>query len=523
MAKSKIITAVESTLRNKIVERLKREGRPTIPAQSMFALVAGVADYRVNARNATHVYTSVKPVIEDLVLSEEVRFHFVEGGTSFYEIPSVPQNGTGVKPAGHGEVRPNWRLPADSLHMQAMICIAKHIFITNREHLAVAETHLLNNEVYHKGAWYNQSEYRPTEEDDLKFEDLHNRQMRMVATHRVLLEEHPQGWSFDVFADDRGRVYYAGGFASPHCGSLARFLYTQAGQVTCDHRTSFAQNFSLLTGSKIGQWCGVGVAEDTDFWVNALEHYGCTIQPHSPEREISKRYGMPTFYGAGKARAKAAAEETASAFIARGELPRERFEALMVALERLGEDLRDFSERARTFAQSWVDIGEHPQWETPSGFHAEKHYWTHVDKTWNSGTNETWAYPKSMTFRLETKRICERSDKERGDKSCQVATGANLLQSIDASVLTRACLKFYGVTGYAPYVIHDSYTVKESDRDTLTECVVDAMREVADSAEMKALRRELSLPPVKVLTGRRTPDPKCRNLDMRAMNPLDIE
>lgn len=522
MAKSKIIVATEATL-EKITAHLQREGRPTIPAQSMFPLVASAAGYHVNARNSNEVYTAVKPLLEKLILTEVVKFHYVEGGTSFYEVPAVPQNGTGVKPAGQGEVRQNWRLSEGSLHLQAMQVIAKHVFITNSERLAEAEAQNLNKKVFHKGAWKTSQEYVPTEEDDLKFEDLLLRQARMIACHKALLETHPDGWSFDVFADDRGRVYYAGGYASPHCGSLARYLYTQAGEVTCDHRTSFAQNFALLTGSQIGQWCGVGTDVDTDFWMNALKHYGCEIQPHSPEREISKRYGMPTFYGAGKARAKASAEETARAFIARGELTKERFEELLCALERMGEDLRDFSERARAFAQSWVDIGEHPQWETPSGFHAEKHYWTHIDKVWNSGTNETWAYPKSMTSRLKTRRICERTDKERGDKSVLVATGANLLQSLDASVLTRACLKFYEETGYAPYVIHDSYTVQEEDRDTLQRCVISAMIETADSDQLKALRRELSLPPVKVLTGRRTPDPKCRNLDMRAMNPLDLE
>lgn len=522
MAKSKSIVATEATL-EKITARLQREGRPTIPAQSMFPLVASAAGYHVNARNSNAVYTEIKPLLEQLILAEVVKFHYVEGGTSFYEVPTVPQNGTGVKPAGQGEVRPNWRLSEDSLHLQAMRAIAQHVFITNREHLTIAEEQNLSKRVFHKGEWKSQSEYMPTEEDDLKYEDLLMRQSRMIACHKALLESHPEGWSFDVFADDRGRVYYAGGYASPHCGSLARYLYTLAGQVTCDHRTSFAQNFALLTGSKIGQWCGVGTDADTDFWTNALEHYGCEIQPHSPEREIAKRYGMPTFYGAGKQRATESADAVAGEFLSRGKLSKARYEELMKALDKMGDDLRDFSERARSFAQSWVDIGEHPQWETPSGFHAEKHYWTHINRVWNSGTNETWAYPKSMTSRLKTRRICERSDKERGDKSVLVATGANLLQSLDASVLTRACLKFYEETGYTPYVIHDSYTVREEEKDTLQRCVIEAMIETADSDQLKTLRRELSLPPVKVLTGKRTPDPKCRNLDMRAMNPLDIE
>ena len=520
MAKSKIAT---NEFIETITAALQKKSKPRISAQSLFATVSEKADYSVNARNMTGVYTAIKPLIEALVLAEVVRFRYVENGTSFYEIPSIPSDGAGIKPAGQGTVRKNWRLRGDSLHSQAMQAIAKHVFITNRAHLAIAEEKNYSKLVFHKGVWLTKEEYIPTEEDGLKYSDLLDKQLRMIASHKAMLEKYPQGWSFDVYADDRGRVYYAGGYASPHCGSLARYLYTLEGQVTCDHRTSFAQNFSLLTGSKIGQWCGVGVDHDTDFWVNALAHYGLTIKPHSAEREIAKRYGMPTFYGAGKARATESADEVAGEFLSRGKLSKQRYEELLKALDKLGDDLRDFSERARTFAKSWVDIGEHPQWETPSGFHAEKHYWTHLDKVWNSGTNETWAYPKSMTSRLETRRICERSDKEKGDKSVLVATGANLLQSIDASILTRACLKFYNLMGYTPYVIHDSYTIEESDRATLEKCVIESMIETADSEQMQVLRRELSLPPVKVIIGKRKGAEGVRNLDLRKMNPLDIE
>lgn len=507
----------------KVMSALKKQARPRIPAQTMFAIVARTAGYDVHARNVVSVYTKIKPLVEALVLAEAVRFSYVENGQSFYTVPSLGGNGSGVKSAGQGTVRNNWRLNPESLHSQACEVIAKHRFITNREHLADAEAHVLDNRVYHKGNWYTKSEYIPVEEDDLKFDDLHDKQMKMIASHKSLLEQHPHGWSFDVFTDDRGRVYYAGGYASPHCGSLARYLYTHEGQITCDHRTSFAQNYSLLTGSNMGKWCGVGTADESDFWVNALAHYGMTIKPHSAEREICKRYGMPTFYGAGKARATESADEVAREFLARGKLSEARYKDLMKALDLLGDDLRDYSERARGFAKSWVDIGEHPQWRTPSGFHAEKHYWCHVDKPWQSGTNETWAYPKSLTTRLQTKRICERSDKEKGDKSCLIATGANLLQSIDASILTRACLKFYKKRGYTPYVIHDSYTIEKDDRATLERCVIESMIETADSAELKALRSELSYPPVKVICGNRKPSEGVRNLDLRAMNPLDLE
>lgn len=506
-----------------VTNRLSAMGKPRIPAQTLFAIVSECAGYDVNARNVVGIYTMVKPLVEALVLSETIKFRFVENGTSFYTVPTIPSDGTGVKPAGKGELRTSWRLPKSSVHYTAGVALATRVFKANTEALAEAEKQLTQGLVFHKGEWKSKQDYKPVEDDDKKYDDLLAVQMRQVSSIRALTQQYPTGWSFDVKCDDRGRFNYLGGYASPHCGRLARMLYTLDDMVTLDHRTSFAQNFSLLTGSKLGKMCGVGTDADVDFWTSALAHYGLTIKPHSPEREISKRYGMPRFYGAGETTATEKATSVAGEYIAKGKLSEQRFKELLKALQCLGEDLRDFCERARAFAQGWVDIGEHPRWTTPSGYTSCQKYYTHVDKAWNSGTNEVWAYPKNMTSRLATRRICEKSDKEKGDKSVLVATTANILQSLDASVLALAIVEFKSLTGYAPYTIHDSYTVMKEDHVTLMTCVVNAMRKVADSDEVKALRRELALPPVKVLFGNRKEDPKVRNLDMRAMNPLDIE
>ena len=523
MAKSKIVTAYEKNFEARMTERLQETGRPRLPAQSLFAMVAKEAGYNVNARNCVSVYTAIKPLIEGLVLAEIVKFRHVENGTSFYTIPCIPQDGAGVKPAGMGEFRTSWRVQKDTPHYKAGVALAGRVFKPNLEALKEAEEQTAQGFVFHKGEWKSKADYFPVEEDDKSYDDLLQTQMRQCASIRALSKQYPLGFSFDVKCDDRGRFNYLGGYASPHYGRLARKIYTLSEMVTLDHRTSFAQNFALLTGSAIGRNCGVGTDVDTDFWAGSLAHYGVTVKPHSPEREVCKRYGMPRFYGAGEQTATEKATLVASEYISRGKLSEQRFKELLKALQALGENLRDFGDRARAFAQSWVDIGEQPRWQTPSGYTSCQEYWTHVDRVWNSGTNETWAYPKSMTSRLETRRICERSDKERGDKSVLVATTANILQSLDASVLALATVEFTALTGYAPYTIHDSYTVHKDDAATLTMCVVNAMRKVADSAEVKALRRELSLPPVKVLFGSRKEDPKARNLDMRAMNPLDIE
>lgn len=507
-----------------IADRLASRGRPKIPAQGFFQFVAREAGYEVNALNHNAVCTAVKPLIESLVLQEVVKFRYVEGGTSFYTVTAVPSNGTGVKPAYQGEFRKNWRTKKGGLHEEAGKLMAQTVFFPDLAFLSEAKAQLEAGSVYHDDCWCTRKEYKPSDDEEQTFEEVSKAQMYQVASISALAEQFPRGFSFDVFCDDRGRFYYAGGYASPHCGKLNRRIYTHTDSMVClDHRTSFAQNFALVTGSTIGRHCGVGVSDECDFWVGVLSQYGVTIKHGSPERAIAKAYGMPTFYGAGKARATESADKVARTFITTGKLSEPRYNELLSALEKVGEDLRDFGERTRAFAQSWVDIGEMPRWNIPTGFTACKEYYTHVTREWNSGSNETWAYPRSMTTRIETKRICEKSNAERGDKSVLVATCANILQSLDSSVLAGAIVRFHKLTGYAPYVIHDSYTVNKEDEKTLIKCVIESMRAVADSDEVAELRRDLSLPPVKAVFGNRKPDPKKRNLFMIDMNPLDRE
>lgn len=137
--------------------------------------------------------------------------------------------------------------------------------------------------------------------------------------------------------------------------------------------------------------------------------------------------------------------------------------------------------------------------------------------------NETWAYPKSMTIQIETRKICERPRKDVPEKSVLVATTANILQSLDASIMAMTICKFHEQTGLILAPVHDAYIVPKEYAAVLTACVVESMRELADSDAVKSLRRELNLPPVKVLTGKARPSSSMRNLDLREMNPLDEE
>lgn len=512
---SKIIVRVTARLEEMKAETLRilqKQGRPRVPAQSLFIAACRAAGLDAK-RNLVQDFTAVKPLVRALCTAGDVEFHYVENGTSFYTVPSIdPATGNSARPAGQGVAEPDeLRLPAESLHSRALSLLAKKVWRVNRAHLDTALEQNAQGKLFHDGQWV---------ECDAQ-DDSFKQQTLQIAAVSALFERQ-EAVSFDAFCDDRGRLYIRGGYASPHMGKLGRWLYTADDEVTLDHRTSFVQNFSLLTGSQWGKHCGVGTREGCDFWQGMLKPYGIEIAPHSQARQACKAYGMPRFYGAGQELASERASAILQAAISAGELSQDDANAILDALEKLGERLTSFQEKTRTFAQSFCEWGEHPQWETPSGFHAMKRYYHHRSMLWNSSENDAVFYPKSMTVLVQTRQICE-SVKDEHDKSVLVATTANILQSLDASVMAMTIVKFHERTGLTLFPIHDSYTVPSEHRDTLTECVIESMREVADAPETKALRRELGLMPVKVITGKARPSTDAVNLDLREMNPLDEE
>nr|DAQ74808.1 MAG TPA: DNA directed RNA polymerase [Caudoviricetes sp.] len=512
---SKIIARVTARLEEMKAETLRilqKQGRPRVPAQSLFIAACRAAGLEAR-RNLVSDFTAVKPLVRALVASGDVEFHHVEGGTSFYTVPSIdPATGNSARPAGQGVAEPDdLRLPEDSLHSRALSLLAKKAWRVNRERLTIAQEQNAQGKLFHDGQWVECD----GQDDSFKQQTL------QIAAVSALFERQ-DAVSFDTFTDDRGRLYIRGGYTSPHMGKLARWLYTADDEITLDHRTSFAQNYSLLTGSQWGKHCGIGTSEDCDFWAGMLKPYGIEIAPHSQARQACKAYGMPRFYGAGQKLAAERAGAALQAAVSTGELSQDEATAILDALEKLGESLTSFQTKTRAFAQSFVEWGEHPQWKTPSGFTALKRYYHHRSIVWNSGENEVSCMPKSMTVLVQTRQICE-TVKDEHDKSVLVATTANILQSLDASVMAMTIVKFHERTGLVLFPIHDSYTVPSEHADALRECVIESMRQVADSDEVKALRRELGLMPVKVLTGKARPNPQMVNLDLRAMNPLDEE
>lgn len=518
MATSKIIAHVQmrmEELKAETLRRLQKAGRPRVVAQTVFITAARACGLQAT-RNIVSDMTAVKPLVRAMVADGSLVFHHVEGGTSYYTIPSVDgMTGNTAHTPGEAtfEVDPR-HIEQDCLHLQAGKLIASRVWRINTRRLEEAKDRNANGYVFNDFKW----EKAPAE-DDTAFVA----QRQQIAAISAIVDSIGVSVSFDAFCDDRGRFYVRGGYASPYMGKLGRWLYTADDECTLDHRTSFAQNFSMLTGDSMGKHCGVGTAEDCDFWHGLLAPYGVDIAPHSLHRNACKAFGMPLFYGAGQSLAAERRDALLKQAVSAGEIDDEQAKAIAEALDAVGEKLKGFQELTRSFAQSFVDWGEDPHWKTPSGFRAEKRYRTHKAIVWNSGENDcTWYCPKSMTVKVKTGVICTQP-KDEADKSVLVATTANILQSLDAALMAKVIVAFKQETGVTLFPLHDSYTVPKELAPALTACVIQAMRELADSDEMKALRRELNLPPVKVITGKARPSDQMRNLDLRQMNPLDEE
>lgn len=514
---SKIIAHVEARLEElkaRTLASLQRAGRPRVVAQTVFITAARACGLQAT-RNIVSDMTAVKPLIRAMVADGSLVFHHVEGGTSYYIIPSVDgMTGNTAHTPGEAsfEVDPR-HIGEDCLHSQAGKLIASRVWRVNMSRLEIARAQHEQGFAFNAGRWVVAN---PSD-------DSYEQQGRQIAAISAIVDSIGVNVAFDAFCDDRGRFYVRGGYASPYMGKLGRWLYTADDEVTLDHRTSFAQNYSLLTGDSMGRYCGVGTAEDCDFWHGLLAPYGVDIAPHSKHREACKAFGMPLFYGAGQSLAAERRDALLKQAVSEGEIDDEQAKAIAEALDAVGEKLKGFQERTRSFAQSFVDWGEDPHWVTPSGFKACKKYRTHKVVVWNSGENDcTWAYPKSMTVKVKTGVICTQP-KDEADKSVLVATTANILQSLDAALMAKVIVSFKQETGVTLFPLHDSYTVPKELAPALTTCVVQAMRELADSDEVKTLRRELNLPPVKVITGKARPSDQMRNLDLREMNPLDEE
>lgn len=478
------------------------EARPVseYSAQSFFMQIIHMLNLPDSPRKIKDSLRAVKPFIKELVDMGAVDFYYREGGYSTYVVPCSKERARmTARPAGCGEVRTSWHMPEGCVHSQAAALLAKRTFTPDPEKVKEMKARLEGGQIFQDGKWLPLGEY-PTEE------------AKALATEQELIADALSdlgATSFDVACDDRGRFYFGGGLISPHNGRLLRWVYTHEDEVTLDHRTSFAQLLSILYGlPELGAKCGIGTEEDTDLYCGILAKAGITAKHGDPEREVTKRIIMPMAYGQGAKNAQKTGEDLGRKF---GIEP-ERLQAVIQAALEAGKAFEKLSYDARQMAAEFADDGEMPRWTTPSGYVAQKDYFTRKRVEWCSGDDSGEYFPCSMTFVIPTKVIATQTNAEMGFKSVLVATAANIIQSLDAALLARVVIRFHGETGEIPFTIHDSYTVSREHADTLRRIVGEEMKALSESPEMRQIRKDLRIP-----TGR------VGRIDWDKMNPLDLE
>lgn len=508
-----------------IVNAVRESRKQTITAQALFSIVARAEGYKLMPRNAAETFKAVSETVRTLVESGEISYQYAADGGYYSIHHHNPQEVQGVEP--------NIRFNGESLHLRAAQIMSARIFTPNIARVKIAREELEKGLVYSGGEWLDREAYERKLVSDA-FEEASNDSLNEVKPFNELhaiqkwvveqFEKDPSPRTFPVKNDDRGRFYYKGGFLSPHNGRFARWLYTHEDEVTFDHRTSFAQMIAIILGdAELGEQVGITSNREGDFYQGLAREAGLEIDRHSLDREAMKRAIMPAAYGAGEKLSRARFEKV---YADKGEEPNKEL------WEVVAKSLKNFAHlqaQTRTFAREFAEDGETPEWLTPSGFTAKKHYFVHrqVQVVFDTNEANSWFRPMTMKIAVPTKLVSMQSVKaENGQpaqKSVIVATMANLIQSLDASLMAHVIYAFHGLTKEILYPIHDSYTVNKEHAEILQRVVRVSIRMIAASPELAEIRRMLHLPPVRVQTRDEVPEGRGRILDLRNMNPLETE
>lgn len=302
---------------------------------------------------------------------------------------------------------------------------------------------------------------------------------------------------FDTAADYRGRLYFGGGLASPHNGKFAREVFTQQGEVTLDCRSSFAQMIAILTGdAALGRACGLGTTDDCDLYLQVAEQAGIAREQAKAHRDALKHAIMPRAYGAGEARSK---EALAGAFT----------EAEQVAVLKRLDSFTRITKRAQATAAEWADDGDQLEWTTPCGNHPRQEYFVMKSAQFCTGSSDRLYYPPAFALTLRTQYV--QKNRTETQSGAVLGATANLVQSLDASLCADVICKHFDKTGEIPFTIHDSFTVKKENADSLRQTVCEVMKDMYTAPEMIELRKMLKIIPPKA------------GIDFSLMNPLSEE
>ena len=302
---------------------------------------------------------------------------------------------------------------------------------------------------------------------------------------------------FDTAADYRGRLYFGGGLASPHNGKFAREVFTRKGEITLDCRSSFAQMISLLTGdAALGRACGIGTTDECDLYLQVAEQAGIAREKAKAHRDALKHAIMPRAYGAGEARSK---EALTGAFT----------ETEQIAILKRLDSFTRITKRAQAAAAEFADDGDQLEWSTPCGNHPRQDYWLMKSAQFCTGSNDRLYYPAAFALTLRTQYV--QKNRTETQSGAVLGSTANIVQSLDASLCADVICRHFDKTGEVPFTIHDSFTVKKENADSLKQTVCEVMRDMYTAPEMIELRKML-----KIVTPR-------AGIDFSLMNPLSEE
>lgn len=301
---------------------------------------------------------------------------------------------------------------------------------------------------------------------------------------------------FDTAADYRGRLYFGGGLASPHNGRLAREMFTRANEVTLDCRSSFAQMISILMGdAALGRACGIGTTEECDLYLQVAEQAGIPREKAAAHRSELKGAIMPRAYGAGEARSKEALQSFS--------------DCEQVAILKRLDSFTRITKRAQAAAAEFADDGDQLAWRTPCGNHPKQDYWMMKSTQFCTGTNDCLYYPQAFALTLKTQYV--QKNRTETQSGAVLGSTANIVQSLDASLCAEVICRHFDKTGEIPFTIHDSFTVKKENADSLRQTVAEVMKDMYTAPEMIELRKMLRISPPKA------------GIDFNLMNPLSEE
>ena len=301
---------------------------------------------------------------------------------------------------------------------------------------------------------------------------------------------------FDTAADYRGRLYFGGGLASPHNGKFAREVFTREGEITLDCRSSFAQMIALLTGdAALGRACGIGTTAECDLYLQVAEQAGVDREKAKAHRAELKGAIMPRAYGAGEARSKEALKSFS--------------DCEQVAILKRLDSFTRITKRAQAAAAEFADDGDQLEWTTPCGNHPRQEYFMMKSVQFCTGSNECLYYPAAFALTLKTQYV--QKNRTETQSGAVLGSTANIVQSLDASLCAEVICRHFDRTGEVPFTIHDSFTVKKENADSLKQTVCEVMRDMYTSPEMIELRKMLKIVPPKA------------GIDFSQMNPLSEE